>query len=316
MTVNAAGLAPPEPGATHHGSADRLPVMVTAVAVVLAGIIAWISFDALHELAEMCGLTDSRAWLWPLSLDAVAALATWVWVSGGPAWRLGRTIALIAIGLSTVGGGLATGLAAKVVTATTGPEGETVTNPTAPHWTIIVAVGVIPPIMLALVIHMLVVARQRRTGPDRSGISPYTPDRADEELVDDDADTVEIALIETSTTNRTRERSTSADQAGPVSDQPGPDAETDQSAASGPIPDRSDEVIAEAVRKEITKTGKPPSRNSVMTTYRIGAGRAVRVIGLATQDSPVAGPALALVPGPVRPTPTGARDSDREEVAL
>lgn len=316
MTANAAGLAPPEPDATHHGSADRLPVMVTGVAVVLAGIIAWISFDALHELAEMCGLTDSRAWLWPLSLDAVAALATWVWVSGGPAWRLGRTIALIAIGLSTVGGGLATGLAAKVVTAMSGPEGEAVTNPAAPHWTIIVAVGVIPPIMLALVIHMLVVARQRRTGPNRSVNSPAVSDRTDEELVDDDVDTVELAAIEASATDRTSDRSTPADQPGPGTE---PDRSTqadDQSGESGPASGWTDKEIVDHLRTQIAAGRKPPSRNSVMTTYGIGADRAKRLRGLATQDSPVTGPALALVPGPVRPTPSGVRDSDREEVAL
>lgn len=304
MTANAATSPPPMIDATHHSSGGRRPLGVDAVlaAVVVVLATAVLSFESLRDLARMCGFTGGLDWLWPICLDAVAYVATRVWLLRGPAWRLGRGLAVGAIGLSLAANGLVHGLGQYGV---------------APHWLIVVAVGAVPPLMLALTVHLIVTVRaDRATSPASPVTGPYTPDQADQAPIDDDADTVELAPIEASATDRTSDRSAPADQPGPVSDQPGPGTGGDQSGQTGPEADRSDEALTEAVRAMIRETGETPSRNRVATQLRVGSDRAVRLIGLATQDSPVAGPALALVPGPVRPTPSGVRDSDREEVAL
>lgn len=304
MTANAATSPPPMIDATHHSSGGRRPLGVDAVlaAVVVVLATAVLSFESLRDLARMCGFTGGLDWLWPICLDAVAYVATRVWLLRGPAWRLGRGLAVGAIGLSLAANGLVHGLGQYGV---------------APHWLIVVAVGAVPPLMLALTVHLIVTVRaDRATSPASPVTGPYTPDRADRDAVDTDADTVEITAAKTSVADRTSDRSAPADQRGPVTELDR-SAQADDRSGAGPLsPDRSDEVIAEAVRKEIVKTKTPPSRNAVMRTHGIGADRAKRVIRLATQDSPVAGPALTLVPGPVRPTPSGVRDSDREEVAL
>jgi hypothetical protein len=118
----------------------------TAAAVIITATVG-LSFDTLHQLARLCGF-DTLAWAWPVCLDAVAYLGTRLWLARGPAYRFARGLALVAIGLSIVGNGLDHGL------THTG---------TPPDLWIVIAVGSVPPVMLALVIHALVANRTGTT---------------------------------------------------------------------------------------------------------------------------------------------------------
>lgn len=111
-------------------------VKFAATVVVVATVV--LSFTALRDLARKCGFEHGLDWVWPICLDAVAYLATRIWLSKSGAWKFARALAIGAVALSLVANGLVHGMKSQ------------------PHWTIIVLVGAVPPLMLALVIHMLV----------------------------------------------------------------------------------------------------------------------------------------------------------------
>lgn len=113
----------------------------TAATVVVTATVA-LSFESLYDLARLCEF-GRLAGAWPLCLDAVAYLATRLWLRHGQAWKFARALALSAIALSVAANGLVHGLAHTHA---------------KPDVLIVIAVGAVPPIMLALVIHTLVSA--------------------------------------------------------------------------------------------------------------------------------------------------------------
>lgn len=116
----------------------------TGAAFVIVLTTVALSFTSLQKLATLCGFTGWLSWAWPICLDAVAYLATRIWLANGHARRFAKGVAISSIVLSLIANGLVHALTEYRMT---------------PHWTIVVLVGAVPPLMLALVIHMLVADR-------------------------------------------------------------------------------------------------------------------------------------------------------------
>lgn len=127
-------------GATRAQKQARQWDKRAAAAVIVVATVA-LSFSSLRSLAEMCGFTGWLGWVWPICLDAVAYLATRIWLEKGAAYRFARALAVGAVTLSLVANGLVHGLTEYTL---------------QPHWVIVVLVGAVPPLMLALVAHLLV----------------------------------------------------------------------------------------------------------------------------------------------------------------
>lgn len=68
----------------------RLLGFLTVVAAAV------ISFDSVRHLAESNGF-GWQSWLFPLTIDAVAAVGMDLWMRRSPAWRAAATLALVAI---------------------------------------------------------------------------------------------------------------------------------------------------------------------------------------------------------------------------
>lgn len=164
------------------------------------------SFAGLRGLAVAAGWPVWLAWLLPSTIDAYGMTATRVWLAGSTgsarARRFARTNAVGAIGLSVAGNASYHLIAVHLVAVT---------------WTVVVAVGAVPALVLGLVAHLAVlrnqidavpvvaadsvrtppgrevrtVVRQSGPGPARKAV-PGTPKRSEEELVRAarDADTV------------------------------------------------------------------------------------------------------------------------------
>jgi hypothetical protein len=69
------------------------------VVVVVAAV--W-SFEALSNLARHVGF-GPLSWMFPLCIDAVAAIGMDYWMTRSPAWKAGRAMAMSAIIVSTAG---------------------------------------------------------------------------------------------------------------------------------------------------------------------------------------------------------------------
>jgi hypothetical protein len=119
-----------------------------ATVIVVATVV--LSFSSLRSLAEMCGFTGWLGWVWPICLDAVAYLATRIWLEKGAAYRFARALAVGAVSLSLVANGLVHGLTEYRL---------------HPHWVVVVLVGAVPPLMLALVAHLLVTDQPASPAP-------------------------------------------------------------------------------------------------------------------------------------------------------
>jgi Protein of unknown function (DUF2637) len=105
--------------------------LFAAVTVASAAIV---SFDSVRRLAIYAGFSQF-SWLFPFTLDAVAAFGMDLWVRDSPAMRRARALALLAIALSLVAN-------------------------TADHWistrSVLSAVmGAVPPFMLAALLAVL-----------------------------------------------------------------------------------------------------------------------------------------------------------------
>jgi hypothetical protein len=268
-----------------------------AGAVVVLATLA-LSFSSLRALAEMCGFTGWLGWVWPICLDAVAYLATRVWLEKGAAYRFGRFLAIGAISLSLAANGLVHGLTEY---------------DRQPHWVIVVLVGAVPPLMLALVAHLLVVDRSD-TGPAPTAVpepsagtgqtgTAAEPDRSTS-TTGRPADQTEP--IQTSVPDR-------PDQTGPVPTavpvhrDRKPRTRTGRTATVKPTgartgsdqgepSDRSDAVLLDRLRELTVSSGHVPSLTAVRTGLRVGTGRARRLLTeLDRPDVPDRSTALHLV---------------------
>lgn len=124
--------------------------------LVVAAAAAVLSFDALRELAELCGFRSELSWLLPVVVDAGAAAASIVWLARWTpigATLYGRALALTLLISSVGGNALAHGLTAAGVTAA--------------HWGIVVGVSAVAPAVLASLIHLMALVAQPDLDPDR-----------------------------------------------------------------------------------------------------------------------------------------------------
>lgn len=112
-----------------------------AFAAVTITSAAVISFDSIRHLATVYGFAE-LSWMFPLTLDAVAAFGMDLWIRESAAMRSARALALVAIGLSLV-------------------------SNVADHWlsqrsVLAALLGAVPPAMLAA---LLAVLHRHQAGP-------------------------------------------------------------------------------------------------------------------------------------------------------
>lgn len=122
---------------------------------------AILSFDALRQLALVCGFDQTLAPLLPATIDAGAAAGSIAWLASwtpAGARRYGRALALVLLASSVGGNALGHGLQAYGL---------------APHWLVVVGVSAIAPAVLGALVHLLVIigrpaGESRTPGVDRT----------------------------------------------------------------------------------------------------------------------------------------------------
>lgn len=123
-------------------------------AVGIAGVstaAAVLSFSSLRALAISTNTWVWIAWLLPISLDAAAATATFVWLRSerGKVTRLAASIAWATIVLSVVGNAVHHAFQSLGI---------------VPWWWVALVVGAVPPAVFGAVVHMAITAAK----PDRA----------------------------------------------------------------------------------------------------------------------------------------------------
>jgi hypothetical protein len=113
-----------------------------AMLLVLAAA-AILSFAALADLAELCGVDPLLAPLLPIAIDAGAAVSTRVWLDGRAvaAERYARTMTFALLASTVAGNALHGGLVASGI---------------KPAWWVAVGVTAIPPAVVGAVVHLAV----------------------------------------------------------------------------------------------------------------------------------------------------------------
>jgi hypothetical protein len=124
-------------------------VRIRLLAFVTIAVTAVISFSSLRNLADRAGFHD-LAWLFPVCLDAVAALGVELWLSRSPARGQAATLALSAISLSTAGNVYDWGIRSQLWAV--------------PDW-LAPALGSIPPVGLAALLLVLHCHGRSTPGP-------------------------------------------------------------------------------------------------------------------------------------------------------
>jgi hypothetical protein len=245
---------------------------------------AVISFESLKHLAEYAGF-GHFAWLFPATLDAVAAFGMDLWVTRSPAWKQARALALAAIGGSLIGN-------------------------IADHWisqgTVLPAVlGAVPPGMLAALLAVLHKhasgTASGRSGPDtavRDAVWSTLPQAAPFRT----ARTVGTGPASYMVPDRIWSVDRSAPFEGPavgplLRDRAAVQRRAVREVQDGviPMPVRrtsptprqvrsagpADDVIVKAILDHAVQHGSFPSKRVVMTEYGVGSGRALKLISLA-----------------------------------
>lgn len=245
--------------------------LFAAVTIASAAVI---SFESLKHLAEHAGF-GHFAFLFPLTLDAVAALGMDLWVTRSPAWKQARALALAAIGGSLVGN-------------------------IADHWisqgTILPAVlGAVPPGMLAALLAVLhrhaSGTASVRSAPDTSVRDavwrslpqadryrfggPSEPVRTVIPIVD------ESHLFADQARRSVRPVPPEIPRSRPVRSEKAPTVRAPRGPRSaGP----ADDVIVKALRDHAAyHSGRLPSKRDVMAQHSVGSGRALRLLALAKE---------------------------------
>lgn len=137
-----------------------LGVLTWGAIVVVLGSAAVLSFDAVRDLAVLCGVREELAPLLPISIDGGVAVGTRVWLSGRAviAERFARrmTMALLAVTVA------ANALHAALVAADTRPA-----------WWVAVAVGAVPAFVVGAVCHLVaLLIRRAATGGMETAPTP------------------------------------------------------------------------------------------------------------------------------------------------
>ncbi|MFL6125495.1 DUF2637 domain-containing protein [Actinophytocola sp.] len=247
-----------------------------------------ISYVSTRNLAERWGF-GALSWLYPLCLDAVAAVGMDLWMSNSPAKRAAKWLALFAVALS---------LAANVVDWLYIGPGAAV-------------LGAVPPLMLAALLLTL-----HRHGahtahtPTRTSIS--TTEQAPRDHPDTDTDTMSGPVADTVVPVPVSDPTARPDQPHPTDQSPfteHPDLVSATDVAGSPVPEpppdpvpvprpsprRSrkgskargsrkgprpsvpDDVVVAALR-EHAQNGDPLPRRRVMAMFNMGTSRADRLL--------------------------------------
>lgn len=250
---------------------------------------AVISFESLKHLAEHAGF-GHFSFLFPLTLDAVAALGMDLWVTRSPAWKQARALALAAIFGSLVGN-------------------------IADHWisqgTILPAVlGAVPPAMLAALLAVLhkhgAGTTAHRSGPDPAvrdavwsslgqapahrtmGTGPATYVVPVRLWSLDPAASVYGPEVGPMIRDRAQVRRQAVRQA--IESRQGSAVRSASPAprgprSSGPV----DDVLVKSIRDDQNASGRWPSKREVMEKHSVGSGRALRLLALAKETGEIGG---------------------------
>jgi hypothetical protein len=198
----------------------------------------FISYVSTRNLAERWGF-GSLSWLYPLCLDAVAAVGMDLWMSGSPAKRAAARLTLSAVGLS---------LAANIA-----------------DWLYVgigaAALGAVPPIMLAallLTMHVhsagTAVSEEHESAERDAGSSPPSAEQDHPETP---------VPLEPPLPAQTL----SAEL------EPTPPTRTGQ----GPVPERPDQELIGEIRDRESR-GSQMSKRLVMDEFTVGNDRALRLL--------------------------------------
>jgi hypothetical protein len=252
---------------------DPGPRLRIFAAITIASA-AVISFESLKHLAEYAGF-GHFAWLFPATLDAVAAFGMDLWVTRSPAWKQARALALAAIGGSLVGN-------------------------IADHWisqgTILPAVlGAVPPGMLAAllaVLHRHASGTAVRQEAEATGTATAVRSAVRDAIWSSLPQSRPVRTIGFTGTGPTTYmvpvRLWSLDPAaGLHGPEVGPMIRDRQTVQRKPRPVRSggpaDDVLVKSIRDTQRATGVWPSKRVVMDAHPVGSGRALRLLALAKE---------------------------------
>jgi hypothetical protein len=226
---------------------------------------AVISFDSIRHLADYAGF-GNLAWLFPLTLDAVAAFGMDLWIRRSPAWKQARALALVSIFGSTIAN-----VADHYISSQRSP--------------LPAVLGAVPPAALAALLavlhrHGAGTAQAVRTGP----VDPAVRDavwrslpQADRYRYGGPSEPVRSVVPPTLSP-------VPSVDPGPVRSEvharpvPKPRA-VRKVAGTGP----ADDVIVKALRDQAAGTGRLPSKRDVMAQHSVGSGRALRLLALAKE---------------------------------
>lgn len=248
----------------HISQRTRLRIMAF-ITIADTGLISYVST---RNLAERWGF-GTLSWLYPLCLDAVAAVGMDLWMSNSPAKRTAKWLALFAVALS---------LAANVVDWLYVGPGAAV-------------LGAVPPLMLAallITLHRHVAHTEHTQEPSSTEQAPHAQPSIAADTVTDRiggpvVDTV-VPIPPEDSVERAAQPSVAPapDRSGtpvPLSPhQPAPvSAEIPRRRRKGPQPHVSDEVVVAALR-EHEQNDQPLSRRRVMSLYHLGTSRADRLM--------------------------------------
>ena len=264
------------PGLLDPGPRLRIFSAITIAATAV------ISFDSIRHLAEYAHF-GKLSWIFPLTLDAVAAFGMDLWVTRSPAWKQARALALAAIVGSLVG---------NVVD----------------HWIsskdpLPAVLGAVPPGMLAALLAVLhrhaSGTAAHRSGPDkavRDAVWSSLPQGSRYRTVGTGPATYMVpvrlwsldpaaGLQGPEVGPMLRDRQVVPRKPRPVRSEVA--TLPVRSASTAPRPVRSggpaDDVLVKSIRDQYKDTGVWPSKRLVMHDHEVGSGRALRLLALARE---------------------------------
>lgn len=234
---------------------------IRILASITIAVTAVISFSSLRNLADRAGWGD-LSWLFPVCLDAVAALAVELWLSNSPARRGARLLALSAIVLSTVGNVFDWGIRSNLWPV--------------PVW-LAPALGAVPPVGLGFLLLVLHVHTRSTPSPSLARHEPGTtvtkplrtfrgPEDHSAPIAHEGASATGMDLIADLKLDLSTDVS-------PAVDNSVPPAQRKIRTASRSSAKRTDEELVALIRDHEQKHG-PMSRRLIMRTHRVGSEKA------------------------------------------
>jgi hypothetical protein len=245
-----------------------LGLLVSAVAAAVS------SFDGLRSLAVATGWSEWQAPLLPVTIDAFALSAIRIWLLGSAvsarARRLARAGAIGAVLLSLSGNGVWHLVSAGLVPV---------------HWVVVLVVGAVPPVVLAVIVHLASV-RSLAASEDGRAVLRDVP------AVREDGTETGGTVPESGSTGP------DADSSVPVSERTGAEAaEPVPSTASPSLTVRryttEDELLTASKATDARhreQYGKPITRDQLRRELRVGGQRATEVLRRLREEEPLSIP--------------------------